>query len=274
MPQTITAFISGAGAIRRIFGRPLDFGIEGVNPDELDFISVTGRTPQTDMPFSIGNLIGGALRGIGQFAEGIGQIRQDVGIITGNPVAPPAVVPTSPVRQGGFIPGPSERPEPFPFGTSLIPSAARNVGLPAVVGGAILGGLVPIPTFGFGNELPGLQLPDPFDQGLPTTFAGKRPTKAQIRAFLLKEAGVSYRGFRSVVRDLGAERGGACLGLECSAVAFLLGNAPRSRGRGITGPQIRNLGRTLTKLQSINRKVAAQCRRVAPARRSSAKKPC
>jgi len=230
------------------------------------------------MPFSIGNFITGAFQGLSDVAASIGTVRSNIALITGQPVAPPAVVPTAPPalpafgRSGGFIPGPNDRFDPFPFGSSITPTP---VGLLPAIGGTIAGAVVPslLPTFG--NELPGLQLPDFGDQGLPTTFAGQRPTKAQIRSFLLKSAGVNWTGFLCIVKAYGANEAGNRMGLEPSAMTFLLGNKPRRRSRGITGPQLRNVNNTLRRLNTINARVKEMCKGVVPAtRRRSSRKPC
>lgn len=101
-------------------------------------------------------------------------------------------------------------------------------------------------------------------------------TTAQIRSFLLREAGkeigkkrISYREFRSLVRDLGVVRAQDVLNLDETSMMFLLTSAPKRRGRGISAAQIRNVRKTARKFKSMQSALSDIC---PPGRRYRRKK--
>lgn len=101
-------------------------------------------------------------------------------------------------------------------------------------------------------------------------------TTAQIRAFLLREAGraigkkrIDYSTFKRLVKDLGVEAARQRLNLDETSMMFLLASPPKRRGRGISAASLRNVTRTLGKLNTVNRRVAEACRGTYPRRTTS-----
>lgn len=90
-----------------------------------------------------------------------------------------------------------------------------------------------------------------FDFGEVDLKSGLTP--AAQREFLLSQAGLaigqigrngrgrmSYRQFKALVKDMGAEQAREFLNLDQTSFAFLLINAPKRRGKALTAKQARD----------------------------------
>lgn len=177
------------------------------------------------MGFSIGGFLGSLAGSVASSLPIIGPV---IGAVaSGFGAVPGAAAP--PVRQISFI------PPPRPGGSSVGPTAASAMMLPAVVRGAR--GLV---------------------AGLLTRASaaiGKRVTRASVL---------------SLVREVGITAAATALALTAVEVAQIIASRPTRRRRGITASQIATTKATMRRLDSLNRAIAGACppprRRRAPSR--------
>ena len=115
---------------------------------------------------------------------------------------------------------------------------------------------MPTPVTGGGNgAMPGFCAP-----------GAARPSASRARTALLRQAAwrlgqcrMKYSSFKWFVKHAGIQQTQAILGLTPQQIAFLLMNAPRRRGGGITPAQIRNVNKTMRKLDSLTRKLNCAC---------------
>ncbi len=135
-----------------------------------------------------------------------------------------------------------------PIGTSVgpgIPGFLRDfqAGQPGSVGGAVatlVGG------------------------GVRTTTAAAGPRVVTRRQFILMQArafqpGATAKKIVKAARDCGMELAAATFGLNILDVCFLISEPPRRRRRGITAADMRTVGRTARKFQTLEHNLAHLC---------------